>query len=1500
MPVTRTVFIDTALSGYQSLATQFGADTFNVILLDSASPHTEQIQNWMKDNHAGAADINIVSASDGINGSVTSRVVFIDPGVANVATVIAGVPPNAAVVVLDASRDGVQQIHDYLAANAGQVAAIDIVTGLAGVDIVSHGSPGEIMLGSTVLNAANLDDYSSQLAAIGSHLSAGADLLLYGCDVASGSTGQQFISALAAATGADVAASTGLTGSAAAGGDWVLEANTGTIETAALTIAAYDGLLGVSSVSLLKLSDDTGKSSSDFITRTPAQTVSGSFAADSAGQQTLYMSFNGGARVAVNIDTFNKDTRTGTFSTSTLQAREGVNSVEFFDKQNAASAFSTFNFTVDTRPPTSGVALATDSGTPGDRLTNNASLNVSALESGASRVIKVDGAVVSQYDASKLLDGQHTVGVADTDVAGNVGNASITFTLDTKAPAPTLALATDSGTPGDRVTSQAALSFSAAETSATRVVRVDGNVVSNYDPTKLSDGQHTVGVTDTDGAGNVGNASITFTLDTQLTGPTVALATDSGTAGDGRTNDASLSFNTADSDATRVIRVDGNVVNSYDPKGLPDGSHTVSVTDTDVAGNNKSASLAFTLDTQLSAPTVALATDSGTAGDGITNDACLSFNAPDSDAARVTQVDGHVVSSYDPKALADGSHTVSVTDTDVAGNSKSASVTFTLDTQLSAPTVTLTSDSGTAGDRITNNASLSFNTADSDATRVIKVDGNVVSSYDPTRLADGSHTVSVTDTDVAGNSKSASLTFTLDTQLTAPTVALVTDSGTADDGVTNDASLHFNTADSDAARVIEVDGNIVNNYDPKALNDGSHTVSVTDTDVAGNSKSASVTFTLDTQLTAPTVALATDSGTAGDGITNDASLRFNAPDSDAARVIEVDGNAVSSYDPTKLADGSHTVSVTDTDVAGNSKSTSLTFTVDTQLTAPTVALANDSGAPGDGISNDASLHFNTADSDAARVIEVDGHVVSDYDPNKLADGSHTVSVTDTDVAGNTKSASLTFTLDTRLTAPTVALTTDSGTADDGITNNASLSLNAPDSDAARVIEVDGHVVNSYDPTKLADGSHTVSVTDTDLAGNSKSTSLTFTLDSKGPVFTSAAVASVAENIGENQVVYRAAASDDHAFAYRLDGADAGRFDIGADGSVTLKDNPNYENKDAYVFTVVATDTAGNHAERAVALNITNVNEAPVASTISVSTIENTPISFQLAEHISDPDTGDKLAFALTANTATLSWASTDPKAPATLINPVTHAALDLSSLTVNATLSADGSSITLTPPAELNWLVTNQALRATFSYTVTDSGGLTSQESIELIVNGSTNDKGVNLNGGNGNDTLSGNATNNAEDVLLGANGNDILSGFGGTDALYGGNGDDKLYGGAGIDYLYGDSGNDTLDGGTEGDFLFGGKGNDILTGGTGADKFVFAPQGGSDRILDFNATEGDQLFFADFFSTPIDAATFLSKYVTDTGNDLLISLPGGTSIVLVGVPSVSALGGAIGFGMPA
>ena len=57
-------------------------------------------------------------------------------------------------------------------------------------------------------------------------LAAGADLLLYGCDVAADALGQQMTGTLAALTGADVAASTDLTGAASRGGNWVLEYRT--------------------------------------------------------------------------------------------------------------------------------------------------------------------------------------------------------------------------------------------------------------------------------------------------------------------------------------------------------------------------------------------------------------------------------------------------------------------------------------------------------------------------------------------------------------------------------------------------------------------------------------------------------------------------------------------------------------------------------------------------------------------------------------------------------------------------------------------------------------------------------------------------------------------------------------------------------------------------------------------------------------------------------------------------------------------------------------------------------------------------------------------------------------------------------------------------------------------------------------------------------------------------------------------------------------------------
>jgi hypothetical protein len=164
-----------------------------------------------------------------------SSYVFIDSRVGDVDEVLAGLAPDSIMLMLNPWQDGVRQIA---AALAGQ-GAVD------SIHIVSHGADGTLYFGDSILSSGNLDHYRSELAAIGSALSADGDILLYGCKVAATAAGQRFIEQLSACTQADVAASTDATGAAALGGNWQLEAATGRIESSVLSLEAYTGILDV-------------------------------------------------------------------------------------------------------------------------------------------------------------------------------------------------------------------------------------------------------------------------------------------------------------------------------------------------------------------------------------------------------------------------------------------------------------------------------------------------------------------------------------------------------------------------------------------------------------------------------------------------------------------------------------------------------------------------------------------------------------------------------------------------------------------------------------------------------------------------------------------------------------------------------------------------------------------------------------------------------------------------------------------------------------------------------------------------------------------------------------------------------------------------------------------------------------------------------------------------------------------------------------------------------
>ena len=207
-----------------------GADT-----APSASAHEQLVAALA----AAAPD----AAQEAVN-----EIAFIDGSVADASALIAKVPAGAQVVMLDPSRDGLAQIAAYLEGRSG----------VSAIHIVSHGSEGELRLGNAAINSANLGTHADKLDVIKSALTAGADILIYGCDVAQGAKGQAFVADLAARTGADIAASTDDTGSVAHNGNWQLEASTGSIEARTIDAPDWDGLLAPLVISTTALPTTTG------------------------------------------------------------------------------------------------------------------------------------------------------------------------------------------------------------------------------------------------------------------------------------------------------------------------------------------------------------------------------------------------------------------------------------------------------------------------------------------------------------------------------------------------------------------------------------------------------------------------------------------------------------------------------------------------------------------------------------------------------------------------------------------------------------------------------------------------------------------------------------------------------------------------------------------------------------------------------------------------------------------------------------------------------------------------------------------------------------------------------------------------------------------------------------------------------------------------------------------------------------------------------------------
>ncbi|PSB44504.1 hypothetical protein C7B67_22520, partial [filamentous cyanobacterium Phorm 6] len=138
------------------------------------------------------------------------EIVILDPTVPDSNYIAQGIKPDTATYILKNKVNAIEQITTILAQHQG----------IETLHIISHGSSGNLYLGTTELNSSNIEHYSQQLQQWRNALSANASIILYGCNVAAGKSGHQFLTQLNQLTGANIAANSQPTGNCDRGGTW--------------------------------------------------------------------------------------------------------------------------------------------------------------------------------------------------------------------------------------------------------------------------------------------------------------------------------------------------------------------------------------------------------------------------------------------------------------------------------------------------------------------------------------------------------------------------------------------------------------------------------------------------------------------------------------------------------------------------------------------------------------------------------------------------------------------------------------------------------------------------------------------------------------------------------------------------------------------------------------------------------------------------------------------------------------------------------------------------------------------------------------------------------------------------------------------------------------------------------------------------------------------------------------------------------------------------------
>ena len=644
--------------------------------------------------------------------------------------------------------------------------------------------------------------------------------------------------------------------------------------------------------------------------------------------------------------------------------------------------------------------------------------------------------------------------------------------------------------------------------------------------TVLSEGQHAIRSRITDLAGNVGAVSPAFTLTVDLTPPSAPgnlgldASSDTGDPGDGITQDSTPTISGTGGTPGEIISLyDGNGTSpvgvavvggdgkwSVTPAApLSGGAHSLTVTTTDMGGNEsgRSQPLSVTVDTAKPTLVTAETTLDGTR-------VVLTFN--ETLSATTAAVSGFAVQSGTGSTLSPNAVTAVL----ISGNQ----VILTLTTSIAnGQSVTVAYTDPTAQDDASALQDLAGNDAES-------IPATAVTNLVP-------DTTAPTLVSAATNPAGTKLILTYNEALGATTAASTDFSYTVNGGTAQNPTLVVivgNTVELTLPAVIANGETIAVSYtDPTAGNDANAVQ-----DVSGNDAPSFTSVTVNNNVpdTTPPAAPATpssvtqDTGVAGDQITGDNTLTVTGTAEPGSTVKVYDGSTVvgtavanssGNYTVTTsvLADGSHALSLTATDGSGNqSSATSIgTWVIDTSSPAAPPAPASvgdDTGVAGDKITRDKTLTITgTAEPNSTVTVYANGVAVGSAVANgsgsysvttsALAEGNAYLTITARDTAGNEGAATSVGTWIIDSVAPPIppapaSIGTDTGVAGDRITSANTLTVTGTAEPGSTVKVYDGTTVvgtavadssGNYTVTTsvLADGNHALSLKATDTAGN---------------------------------------------------------------------------------------------------------------------------------------------------------------------------------------------------------------------------------------------------------------------------------------------------------------------------------------------------------------------------------------------------------------------------------